>query len=208
MEPDFTRFLLGSIALGTLVTGIFFWRFGLARAFAFVILAGLFSAGLDFLSAFEAQNYEYPGQTRLWVFTYIFFGWIGVCGTCLLVAEGILCRPGEGVLASKRLRIQVPLMTAAIALLTDLFIDPIAVEVGYWRWFVPANVYYGIPLLNFVGWFVLMLIAPFAWIEVARRDWDAKRMVLAAFFALPVAGVAAVILSVALNGIIGLTELR
>ena len=208
MEPDFIRFLLGGIALGTLVTGVFLWRFGLARAFAFVILAGLFSAGLDFVSAFEAQNYEYPGQTRLWVFTYIFFGWIGVCGTCLLVAEGILARPGEGVLTSKRLRIQVPLLTAVIAVLTDLFIDPIAVEAGYWRWFVPANVYYGIPLLNFVGWFVLMLIAPLAWIEVARQDWDAKRMVVAAFFALPVAGVAAVLLSVALNGLIGLTELR
>ncbi|MEX5729160.1 putative membrane protein [Rhodovulum iodosum] len=208
MEPDFTGFLVGGIVLGTLVTGVFAWRFGPARAFAFVVLAGLFSAGLDFLSAFEAQNYAYPGQTRLWVFTYIFFGWIGVCGTCLLVAEGLLARRGEGVLTSNRLRLRVPLLTAVIAVLTDLYIDPIAVEAGYWRWFVPANVYYGIPLLNFVGWFVLMLIAPLAWIEIARRDLSATRMIFWAFVALPLAGIAAVLLSLALNGLIGLTGLR
>ena len=54
MEPDFTRFLLGGISLGVLVVGVFVYRFGFARGFAFVILAGLFSAGLDFLSSFEA----------------------------------------------------------------------------------------------------------------------------------------------------------
>jgi hypothetical protein len=59
-----------------------------------------------------------------------------------------------------------------------------------------------------VGWFVLMLIAPLAWIEIARRDWGALRMTLAALAALPVAGVAAIVLSVVLNGLIGLTPLR
>jgi uncharacterized membrane protein len=37
----------------------------------------------------------------------------------------------------------------------DLFIDPVAVATGYWVWFVPGEIYFGIPLLNFVGWFVL-----------------------------------------------------
>lgn len=208
MEPDFTQFLIGGIALGCVVTAVFVMRFGIARALAFVVLAGLFSAGLDFLSAFEAQNYEYPGQTRLWVFTYIFFGWIGVCGTCLLAAEIILARPGETVLTAPRLRLTAPLLTAVIAVLTDLYIDPIAAEARYWVWLVPANVYYRIPLLNFVGWFVLMLVAPLAWIEVARRDWSDLRIVLASILVLPLAAVLAVALSVALNGAIGLTDWR
>jgi hypothetical protein len=57
---------------------------------------------MDFLSAFVMRNYEYPGQSPLWVFTYIFFGWIGMCGICLFLAEGILadhiktCSPNPG----------------------------------------------------------------------------------------------------------------
>ena len=192
MGSDFVSFLLGGIFLGVLLTGVFVYRFGSARTFAFVVHAGLISAGLDFLSSFGAQNYEYPGQTKIWVFTYIFFGWIGVSGTCLLVVEGILSRTGEAALTSDRLRVRLPLLTAAIAVLTDLFIDPVAVETGYWLWPVSANVNYGFPLLNFVGWFVLMLIAPLAWIEIARRDWGAVRMVVMAFLALPVASVVAV----------------
>ena len=54
----------------------------------------------------------------------------------------------------------------------DLFIDPVAVKAGYWVWFVSGTVYYGIPLLNFVSWFVLMFLAPLAWIRIARqRQW-------------------------------------
>jgi hypothetical protein len=72
-------------------------------------------------------------------------------------------------------------------------------------WIAPANVYYEIPLLNFVGWFVLMVLAPLAWIEIARRwTWGDARMLLVAFFTLPLLCVASIALSMALNGAIGL----
>lgn len=63
---------------------------------------------------------------------------------------------------------------------------------------VPANVYLGIPLLNFVGWFTLMLLASLAWIEIARRD-SARSARMAAATAAALA-VAAVALSAPLNG--------
>jgi hypothetical protein len=47
------------------------WRFGGANMMVFVVIAGLFPAVMDFLSSFVARNYEYPGQSRLWVFSYI-----------------------------------------------------------------------------------------------------------------------------------------
>ena len=50
-------------------------------------------AVMHFLSSFGALNYVCPGQSRLWVFSYIFFGWMEVCGTCMLIAERILARP-------------------------------------------------------------------------------------------------------------------
>jgi uncharacterized membrane protein len=209
VSPDFDRLLITGIGFSLLTLAFFGWRFGAVRAGAFAIVAGLFPAIMDFISSFAVSNYEYPGQSRPWVFTYIFFGWIGVCGTCLLVAEGMLAQSGEDLLTAARLRWQAPLLAGLIAVLLDLFIDPIAVAAGYWVWIAPANVYYEIPLLNFVGWFVLMILAPLAWIEIARRSaWGGARMLLAAFLSLPLLCVASIALSLVLNGAIGLAGLQ
>jgi uncharacterized membrane protein len=125
------------------------------------------------------------------------------------MAEGMLARSGEDLLNATRLRWQAPLLAGLVAVLLDLFIDPIAVAVGYWLWIAPANVYYEIPLLNFVGWFVLMVLAPSAWIEIARRyAWGGARMLLAALLALPLLCVSSIALSLVLNGTIGLAGLQ
>jgi len=44
---------------------------------------------------------------------------------------------------------------AAVVLLVvlDLVLDPAAVRLGFWRWDQPG-VYYGVPLVNFLGWVV------------------------------------------------------
>jgi uncharacterized membrane protein len=208
MSPDFDRLLATGIGFSLLVLVFFAWRFGPSRAIVLAVVAGLFPAIMDFVSSFAVSNYVYPGQTRGWVFAYIFFGWIGVCGTCLLIAEGILARQGEDLLTASALRWQAPLVAAILAVLLDLFIDPVAVAAGYWVWSVPGTVYYGSPLLNFVGWFVLMLLAPIAWIEVCRRRSSPARLFALAMVAVPLACVASVLLSVMLNGLIGLTGLR
>ena len=209
MTPDFDRLLLSGIGFSLLVLAFFGWRFGAVRAVALAIVAGLFPAIMDFLSSFAVSNYVYPDQSRMWVFAYIFFGWIGVCGTCLLIAEGILARPREDVLTAPRLRWQVPLLAAVAAVLLDLFVDPVAVAVGYWVWRVPGTLYYGIPLLNFVGWFVLMLLGPAAWIEVCRhQSWSPQRILAAAVLSVPLACIASVVLSLALNGLVSLTGLQ
>ena len=208
MVPDFTVMLIVSILFALLVLGFIWWRFGGADTLAFIILSGFFTAIMDFLSAFVARNYEYPGQSRLWVFTFIFFGWIAMCGTCLFLAEGILARRGQDMLNQARLWWHVPLMTGAIAVVLDLFIDPVAVEAGYWVWFVEGTVYFGIPLLNYVGWFVLMFLAPLAWIMVARnRQWGYWKKTLASIGGLVPLMVASVVLSLVLNGAIALRGL-
>ncbi len=208
MVPDFTVMLIVSILFALLVLGFIWWRFGGADTLAFIILSGFFTAIMDFLSAFVARNYEYPGQSRLWVFTFIFFGWIAMCGTCLFLAEGILARRGQDMLNQARLWWHVPLMTGAIAVVLDLFIDPVAVAAGYWVWFVEGTVYFGIPLLNYVGWFVLMFLAPLAWIMVARnRQWGYWKKALASIGGLVPLMVASVVLSLVLNGAIALMGL-
>ena len=173
MTPNFTLILVGGILFALTVLGYIWWRFGAEDTLSFVILSGGFTAIMDFISSFVARNYEYPGQSALWVFTFIFFGWIGMCGSCLFLAEGILARPGQDMITQRRLWWQVPLLTAFIVVVLDLFIDPVAVAAGYWVWFVKGMIYFEIPLLNYVGWFVLMFLASIAWIQVVQaRHWS------------------------------------
>jgi uncharacterized membrane protein len=85
----------------------------------------------------------------------------------------------------------------------DLFIDPIAVAAGYWVWFKPGRIYYGIPLLNYVGWFVLMFFAPLAWILIVRkRQWASYHKIAIALGSLLPLFVASIVTSVLLNGAI------
>jgi hypothetical protein len=43
---------------------------------------------------------------------------------------------------------------------------------------VKGTVYYDIPLLNYVGWFVLMFLAPLGWILIARQRERVIRVLL------------------------------
>ena len=209
MTPNFQLLLAGAIVFALPILAFIWWRFGGPDTLAFVVVSGVFTALMDFASSFVAHNYVYPGQSRLWVFTYIFFGWIGVSGSCLFIAEGILVKPDEDMLSQRGLWWKVPLATALIAVTADLFIDPVAVAIGYWVWNVRGEVYYGIPLLNFVGWFVLMFLAPLAWILIAkRRHWGYAMKAAMSVAALIPLVVASVVLSLTLNGIIAAFGLR
>ena len=209
MTPNFTIILIGGIVFALPVLAYIWWRFGGPDTVAFIIVAGGFTAVMDFISSFVVQNYEYPGQSQLWVFTFIFFGWIGMCGSCLFLAEGLLARPGRDMLTQRRLWWQVPLITGVIAVVLDLFIDPVAVAAGYWVWSVQGTVYYGIPLLNYVGWFVLMFLAPLAWILIARhRQWSYRQKGGVALGALVPLVIASVVLSLTLNGAVAALGLQ
>jgi len=64
--------------------------------------------------------------------------------------------------AAGRLRLRGWAAVVCAALLTtatDLVIDPLAANrLGYWRW-EEAGSYYGVPLVNFAGWFLTALVA-------------------------------------------------
>lgn len=64
--------------------------------------------------------------------------------------------------AAGRLRLgtwPASLLAALLTTATDLVIDPLAANrLGYWKWEGEGS-YYGIPLSNFVGWFLTALLA-------------------------------------------------
>jgi len=203
MIPNFAILLISTIFFALIIILYIRWRFGITHAISFIIVTGLFSAVMDYISSFVVHNYEYPGQSGLWVFTFIFFGWISVCGSCLFLAEGILARHGHDIVNQRRLWWQVPILTGIIAVVLDLFVDPIAVDAGYWVWFVRGTVYYEIPLLNFVGWFVLISLASLGWILILRQKlWSRKKTIIVSVMALIPLIICSVILSIILNSAI------
>ncbi|HEX9001291.1 MAG TPA: carotenoid biosynthesis protein [Blastocatellia bacterium] len=59
-------------------------------------------------------------------------------------------------------------LAAAWMTAIDLVIDPLAAnQLGYWRW-EQSGAYYGIPLHNFIGWFVVSLLI----FCLVRRRWE------------------------------------
>jgi putative membrane protein len=64
--------------------------------------------------------------------------------------------------AAARLRLrgwQAYVFAALLTAATDLVIDPLAANrLGYWKWEEPGG-YYGVPLVNFAGWFLTALVA-------------------------------------------------
>lgn len=64
--------------------------------------------------------------------------------------------------AAARLRLRgwgASVFAALLTTATDLVIDPLAANrLGYWKW-EEAGSYYGIPFVNFAGWFLTALVA-------------------------------------------------
>lgn len=40
----------------------------------------------------------------------------------------------------------------------DIFIDPAAVKMGLWKWLFLKESYFGVPVGNFVGWFIIIAV--------------------------------------------------
>jgi putative membrane protein len=67
-------------------------------------------------------------------------------------------------------KLKIWLWTAVGAMLIDLVLDPAAVYLGFWNWREPGF-YYGVPLVNFLGW----LLSCFIGAILLNYLWGAKK---------------------------------
>lgn len=70
--------------------------------------------------------------------------------------------------------IELPLMVALDAtavVCIDLLLDPLVIRLGWWRW-VHGGGFFGVPLTNFVGWFLIVAVSTGAFriFEYLRPD--------------------------------------
>ncbi len=144
--------ILLSIVQYTLYTlGILFLVKKLGRRilafFALSAIIGLIYEVIGTRTGFPFGKYEYNQvlSGSLGVPWFIIFMWGLLSLIVLLTAAPVLKRGSIAITI-------VPIMLVAL----DLSIDPIMVELGLWRW-VEEGPWYGVPLTNFVGWYVVGL---------------------------------------------------
>lgn len=154
------------------------WHLGAGRALAFLVLGYLISWAAEFASinwGFPFGDYVYIPATvdrELWVagvpfmdsLSYVFLAYASYSMALLALTPGRW--EGRGFfLAEEAARRESwrPVILGAVLMVTlDIVIDPLALR-GY-RWFLGqiygypgSGVYFGIPLSNFGGWFLVSL---------------------------------------------------
>jgi uncharacterized membrane protein len=140
------------------------------RAYAAAFFATIFfTFVVESLLSADKTVYEYPSQAFLLqvinVPIWVPIGWAFI----LHVAMGTSTLLGAPIFTAA-------LIDAFLALNLDLTLDPIAIHRGWWTWNVRDNPdlypyfvdYFGIPLINFMGWFVIVFAFSF-FVRLARK---------------------------------------
>lgn len=76
-----------------------------------------------------------------------------------------------GVEIGRRFRVSrrtLPLFVALFALHVDLAMDAVAIRVPFWTW-TPPGPWFGVPLGNFTGWFLVASLFTAAWLATSAR---------------------------------------
>ncbi len=153
--PD--RFVAFSyVSTGLLTLGVFGYALGRYGPKAWLLFAVSFAFGLliEWLGyttgvPFGAYRYTAPGPELLGVPLLVPLGWFAFSVVGLALAPA----------GTKR-------WLAPLALVAwDVGLDPLMVTQGFWAF--ESGVYYGVPLSNFVGWFVsgAALVTLLGWLE-------------------------------------------
>ncbi|MBU0648758.1 carotenoid biosynthesis protein [Patescibacteria group bacterium] len=121
----------------------------------FILVATIYAAffeNLDIILAHgQSGSYFYDPRLILLVVEtpiFIILSWGVIFYSAYTIARGLCSRLFARVLT-------VPL----IILLLDLALDPVAARLGLWTWvgYGPSDGILGVPITNFVGWYLVML---------------------------------------------------
>jgi uncharacterized membrane protein len=177
-----------SFALLFFTLGQSIYELGIKKALLFLLITciiGFLAEVLGTNSGFPFGKYYYTdflGQKLLGVPVVVPLVWFVITYLCFSVVAGNLnsepagIKPGVSSLITK-----IALLAAFGAVAWDFMIDPMFSSYGYWVWtgqFLPLPELDGIPLTNFVGWFVLVALMILVCVSVIQRPRDNSRSVL------------------------------
>ena len=168
LRPYFVAFLLAYFLACTL-------HLGYKRALLFAVAGYVIAWASEYSSIHNGipfGHYYYTGQTKgreLWVLgvpfmdsmSFVFLSYASY-SVALFAASPAVRGGGLYLLESRKIRhsLRVRLLGALFCMCLDIIIDPVALRGD--RWFLgriygypDEGIYFGIPVSNFVGWFVV-----------------------------------------------------
>ena len=165
--------LLGSVLF--FIHGVIFWGlFNIIMFFCITVIISFFAEIIGSKTGyFFGGKYQYnidnvPGYVFHGVPLLIPIAWFGIIYTgmnfCYLITG-----------------IQFPfdtftnnyfyiILSSFLVMLLDTILDPIAVDEKRWRWDNPG-MYYGVPILNFLGWFAVSIIILILFLHFSKPEY-------------------------------------
>ena len=138
------------------------------------------------ITGVTSGGYEYTGHTILTCVLLVGVGWIVNTYIAMHLSSYILF--GEKYPTKAELSLQeylkVAMLSGILAVLYDLFVDPVAVALKIWVW-AEEGPWFGVPTLNFIGWFLIIFLNVYAYYSLMTNKSEfARKMVIAIFYAI------------------------
>lgn len=139
---------------------------GLWGTMAFAALVFAIPFGSEFVGVLTGVPYGAYGYSDLvgprlfgLVPVFIFVAWINIAYMAIATTT----------LGLGRSSLWLAPLDGVLAVAWDAMVDPLAVRAGYWTWAAPDG-FYGVPLSNFAGWFLVVTLLSLAARAVWARD--------------------------------------
>ncbi len=146
------------------------WKLGFSRGLMLISLASLIGFAFEFLGLkygiLFGGHYEYLGPGfelalgNVPLIVIFFWGLLIYVGYSV-VNSFLLWTKKRKPSKDQRNIMLLPLLVISDGLVVtflDVFLDPLQVRVGNWIW-VEGGPYFGIPIGNFIGWFIVVALA-------------------------------------------------
>jgi len=148
-------------------------RWGSERVLAFFPALFIYALAFEDINITISDQYGYnPNAWFLFHVTMIAIP-LGWCIIVYAVVTALEASP-------RRLTpVQTGLMAGALALSIDLGIDATAFAYGLWTW--KDGYWFGVPLVNFVGWFVVVFLWVSLWTHLRRKELTFRKELVWSF---------------------------
>jgi uncharacterized membrane protein len=167
-----------SFALLFFTLGQAFYELGFRKALVFLLVTALVGFAAEVLgtsTGFPFGKYYYTdilGPKLLGVPEVVPLVWFVIAYLAYSMSRGVL---GAGRFSL----LSVAALSAFGAVSWDFMVDPMFSSYGYWVWtgqYLPLPKLEGIPLTNFVGWFVLLcLMVSIYLLLIRKKDYSGRR---------------------------------
>ena len=137
-------------------------RFGIMRTTIFFLGSVLWTGPLENFAVLRGAYTYYGYAGKLLPHYPGYLMWVGLLPFWIVLGWFVFAMSGflifHDVLLSKKRAVVQACASALFAVNIDLMMDPVASSNSLWIWLTGSFKIFGVPLFNFVGWFLLIFI--------------------------------------------------